>query len=294
MKINDWLSVSTQKLNDAGVESARLDCLVLLEDALEVDRGRLLAHPEFIIEDSTLGELDKKLDRRANYEPLAYIRGFSEFYGRKFLVNEHVLTPRPETETMIDLLKPLVQGRTFRKRFVITGANMSHNAHELGPSLHIVDVGTGSGCLAITAKLEFPQAEVTATDIDSKALKVATKNASALKAGIKFLQGSLLLPLYAERHTPYAILANLPYVPDSLTINKAAQYEPAQAIFGGADGLDYYRQMFAQIQDLKDKPQAILTESLSTQHDALALLAKNTGYKLQKTSGLVQLYKLST
>src|SRR3990167_5993439 len=108
MKIEGWLKDATEKLRTIGIGSARLDSLILLEDELGRDRAWILAHPETILQGSTLKKLNKKLARRAKHEPLAYIRGFSEFYGRKFKVNKRVLEPRPESETIIDLLKNLL------------------------------------------------------------------------------------------------------------------------------------------------------------------------------------------
>src|SRR5690348_16610813 len=104
MTVESWLKRSTGRLNRAGISSARLDSLILLEDELQRGRAWLLAHPETKISQLKLKKLEHKLARRLKHTPLAYIRGFSEFYGRQFKINRHVLEPRPETETMIDLL----------------------------------------------------------------------------------------------------------------------------------------------------------------------------------------------
>src|SRR3989344_8596930 len=108
MTNNQWLKQATNTLKATDIGSARLDALILLEDELNRDRAWILAHPEHEILAGSLKKLNKKLARRTTHEPLAYIRGFSEVYGRKFKVNKRVLEPRPESETMIELLKQLV------------------------------------------------------------------------------------------------------------------------------------------------------------------------------------------
>src|SRR5690606_7517832 len=140
-----------------------------------------------------------------------------------FVVNSHTLRPRPETETMIDLLKQIVVSRQSS----VVGENTGDSRPET--SDYIVDVGTGSGCIGITAKLEFPEAVVIGTDIDGGCIEVSRQNARNLGAEVKFYKGNLLEPLPANRHPLTAVLANLPYVPDSHTINKAAMFEPKHA-----------------------------------------------------------------
>lgn len=280
MSLDVWLAQKTKQLKDTGVSTARLDCLVLLEDALGKDRSWLLAHPETECKGPTLKLLNEQIDRRVGHEPLAYIRGKSEFYGREFAVTPDTLEPRSETETMIDLLK-------------------SHIPHLLkdGP-LYIVDVGTGSGCLAITAKLEFPISTVYATDISEPCLEIAKQNAKKLKADLEFYRGNLLEALPASSVRGHSIiLANLPYVPDAHTVNQAAMFEPKIAIFGGPDGLDIYRELFLQIakslQFDSEKPQYVLCESLPFQHTELTQIAKTAGYKLKTSEDFIQVFELS-
>lgn len=276
MTFEEWLKVSIRKLELVSVATARLDALVLLEDVIGQERSLLLAHPEKIIEAGALKKLEAQLRRRLKHEPLAYIRGKTEFYGREFLINKHVLEPRPESETMIELLKQLIYSKQLP-----------------ADSLKIADIGTGSGALAITAKLEISRAEVIATDIDESCLKIAMINANKFKLDIKFLKGDLIQPLSAVNCKPSAILANLPYVPDDFRLNEAAKNEPKLAIFGGPDGLDIYRRLFEQTIDLKIKPKFILTESLPTQHRKLARIARNASYKLAKTDDFIQLFELN-
>lgn len=270
-----WLKNTTYKLSRAGIGTARLDALILLEDATGKDRSWLLAHPEFDLEslqNPTLQQLNSLVERRISHEPLAYIRGKTEFYGREFLVNKHVLEPRPESETMIDLALKICRSQDSK-------------------NTTFMDVGTGSGALAITLKLEAPQLNILAIDIDKNCLAIAKKNADNLAADVKFLQGDLLEPLRNIKLKTYNLICNLPYVPDNFVINPAAMNEPRLAIFGGQDGLDIYRKLFLQINQTSNKPNFVLTESLPLQHGKLVEIAAKSGYKLTKSDDFIQLFQ---
>lgn len=264
---NDWLSGAVKRLADAGVATSRLDCLVLLEDETGKDRSWLLTHPEFKIDAATLQRLNKKIMQRAKHVPLAYIRGKSEFFGREFLVSPAVLEPRPESETMIEILLDLPGIRSQK--------------------LRLADVGCGSGALGITAQLELPNLMVDMLEIDEKAIKVARINVANLSTGISVIKSDLLR---SAPHDYEILLCNLPYVPDNFQINPAAMNEPRIAIFGGPDGLNVYRRLFAQIAKRKQLTLFIFTEALPPQHKELAEIARAAGYKLVKTSDFVQLF----
>jgi release factor glutamine methyltransferase len=269
MNVGEFLTNGTKRLQQAGIETARLDCLVLLEDTLNKNRTRLLAHPEMKIDDEQLMYLWGAIDRRAKHEPLAYIRGKSEFYGREFIINEHVLEPRPESETMIDLLKAVATG-------------------DLAPRPRIADIGTGSGALGITAKLELPDAQVDLIEIDAKAMTVAQKNVNKFSVNVTCTKSDLLTHVTGRYDV---VLANLPYVPDDFHINPAALMEPRIAIFGGPDGLDVYRRLFAQFEDSAQQPSFVFTEALPPQHGKLADIARAAGYELSKTEDFIQQFQ---
>lgn len=268
MHVSDWLAHSQRRLHAVDTPSARLDCLILLEDALGRNRASILAHPEAKISKTTELELNKKIAQRATHTPLAYIRGKTEFYGREFIVNSKVLVPRPETETIISILKKL----------------------PLPTKPKIADIGTGSGCLGITAALEIPGSFVDLYDIDTNALAVAKKNAAKQAVDAQYYQNDLL-EKYQGQHD--AMLANLPYVPQNYTVNEAARHEPVLALYSGTDGLDHYRRFWKQIAALPDdsKPAFILTEALPLQHEELARLARKAGYHLEQNDGLIQQFQ---
>jgi release factor glutamine methyltransferase len=179
-----------------------------------------------------------------------------------------VLVPRPESETIITTLLDLPQQPAA-----------------------IVDVGTGSGALAITAKLLVPSANVFAIDIDEKCLRVARHNAKKHHTDITFLCGDLLAPLQASSLSrPIVLLCNLPYVPDNFQINTAALHEPRHALFGGPDGLDPYRKLFSSPAMTRIRPNYVITEALPPQHETLQAIAKESGYSLSQTDDFIQLY----
>lgn len=267
MEIQGWLTTATKRLKIAGIGSAHLDSLILLEDELSKDRSWILAHEELSILTASLKKLNKKLARRASHEPLAYIRGFTEFYGRRFKVNKRVLEPRPESETMIDLLKVLKLPRTS----------------------WIADIGTGSGALGITAALELHDHKVDLYDIDAAALAVARHNCVLHELHLRCYKRDLL---NRPARSYDVLLANLPYVPDKWQINQAAAMEPRLAIFGGKDGLDVYRRLFEQLTKLNWQPQYIFTESLPPQHQKLVEIARKAGFKLRQTQDFIQLFEI--
>lgn len=269
---SEWLTEATARLTKAGISTARLDCLVLLEDETGKDRGWLLTHPEFVLTNAQLKQLNTKITQRQKHTPLAYIRGFTEFYGRQFIVSPAVLEPRPESETMIDLLRDLP--------ILKPSSN--------GVSVTIADIGTGSGALGITAKLLFPHARVDLLEIDPAALKIAKSNVIKFTTHINVVKSDLLLQAPGSYDI---LLCNLPYVPDEFHINPAAMAEPKIAIFGGPDGLDIYRRLFDQIHKLAKKPLYILCESLPPQHNTLSVIAKQAGYQLQAEADFIQLFQ---
>lgn len=266
MKIADWIRESTHVLEQADVPTARLDCLVLLEDLTNTSRAHILAHPEEELSVKHIAILAEQLKRRSQHIPLAFIRGRTEFYGRDFILDDNVLEPRPESETIIELLK-----------------------RQPIPST-IIDIGTGSGALAITAKLEVSAAEVRAVDIDAKCLTVAKQNSAAHKTVVSFSQGDLFEPYLSNTFERLILLTNLPYVPDDYTINQAAMNEPRLAIFGGQDGLDLYRRLFKQLTTAKADSLEILTESLPFQHQQLRAIASEHGFTENKEEDFIQLF----
>jgi release factor glutamine methyltransferase len=298
MTIQKWLDSAKQKLNTASVPTARLDAEVLLADLLQKDRSWLHSHPENVLQRSDLRTLDEQVERRRAHEPIAYIRGKQEFYGRDFIVSPDTLTPRPETETMVEMFLDQVSSFEFP-------VSRSSKLKTQNSKLSVVDVGAGSGCIVISAALELAQISnlkskisYVGLDISKPALKIAKKNAVNLNADVEFKHFDLLSDDLSNIQHPMSniYLANLPYVPDDFHINLAATHEPKFAIFGGEDGLDYYRTLFAKLKKeergkRKEDSCIVFTEALPPQHEELERIAKDAGFKLQKTQDFIQLFE---
>ena len=267
MQINGWIKASTKKLQDSDISTAQLDAELLLADRLNKDRSWLHAHPDFILQRSDLYILKEQIERRMNHEPIAYIRGRQEFYGREFEVSPDTLTPRPETETMVEIALDLLKNNSIQS---------------------VADIGTGSGCIAISIDLEpKTSADIAGYEISKPAIEIAKKNVATLGSKVKIIENDITKDSKPWRDAEL-IVANLPYVPTDFKINTAATYEPDFAIFGGQDGLDYYRILFDQ---LSNKNKYILAESLPPQHKGLQEIAMQNTYKLIQTQDLIQLFK---
>jgi len=213
-----------QLLAEAGIESARLDARLLLEFVAACSHADLLMAPERSLDIAAQEAFDHCLLRRASGEPLAYVMGEAAFRGRLFQVSPSVLIPRPETEILIDLAL--------------------ERMHRL-PAPRVIDLGTGSGIIAISLALECPSATVLAADLSSAAISVARNNAGRLGAAVEFRQGDWLAPVAGERFD--VIVSNPPYVADGdphLALN-GLPFEPQMALTDGADGLACIRRIVA-------------------------------------------------
>ncbi len=185
-----------------------------------------------------------KIAELQNGKPVQYVTGTESFYGRSFIVNEHVLIPRPETEE-------LVQGAMERCR------HMFRDRDEIS----VADIGTGSGAIAITFKKEWPRADVTATDISSAALSVAESNAAQQGAAVTFREGDLTAPI--SDTTWDVVLSNPPYIAHeeaTLMSRTVLDFEPQQALFAEEDGLYCYRKLAENLPHLMNKPGLIGVE----------------------------------
>lgn len=252
MRLRDLTDGARRRLEAAGIPKAEaaLDAELLARDALGWDRATWLSRrddDERTVEDQTVAArgigafraaFDTRVARRTRREPMAYIRGTQEFYGREFLVGPGVLIPRPETELVVDEARAAAFGRRTPR---------------------LADIGTGSGCLAVTLALELPSATVIATDISADALTIARGNAAAhgVIGRITFVESSYLTGIAGAFDV---IVANPPYVREADAASLAPEvrdHEPRQALFGGADGLRDIRAI-AQAATAALKPGGVL------------------------------------
>ena len=213
-------------------------------------------------------------------KPKAYLQGFQDFYGRDFIVTPDVLIPRPETEQIIDTVLNLA-GKSY-----LPGVKPGPNQLPENPT--ILDIGTGSGCIAITIKKELPESNVYATDISEKALKIAQKNAAKHGTPIFLIISHLAEKVKSsEIPTPDIIIANLPYVDENWNwLNKEAlSYEPAMALYAKDHGLELIKELL----DTANSKYLIL-EADPCQHEEIINYA-HPKYKLAEIRGFILVFK---
>ena len=217
--VRDALDSAVIALTAAGCDSPRLDAELLLAEAMGVGRATLIADPGRGLERDEARRFGEWVRRRRDREPVAYVLGSKGFRSLELVVDARVLIPRPETEHVVEAALGLPSGS------------------------RVADVGTGSGAIALALKVERPDLELVATDASAEALEVARANAARLGLDVAFAHGDLLEPVAGPLD---AVLSNPPYVAERDRLSLAAEitrYEPADALFGGDDGLAVLRRL---------------------------------------------------
>lgn len=246
MTIQELLNEGRKELLIISGDDAFLECALLLAYALKTNREYLIAHIEETLSENIMQTYRNVLQRRKLGEPIAYLVGHKEFYGLDFLVNPNVLIPRPETEVLVDEVLHLSKKMDVTKTLFI-------------------DVGTGSGVVALTVAKHIPDTLVLALDISRDALEVAQKNKEALGIeNVVLLQSDLFQNLPEVKEENIVIMANLPYIsPEEHKIIDATvrDFEPFGALVAVEDGVGLYKKMFADIpKEFKNKKVTIVLE----------------------------------
>jgi release factor glutamine methyltransferase len=269
MTVSEWIRQTTATLKTAGITSARLDAEIILAHTLKKQRTYLHAHGEEILSRRTLDIADARAALRHDRTPIAYIIGHKEFYGRLFKVTPATLIPRPESEMIITLLKELLPS--------------SHSLLQETPK-RLVDVGTGSGCLGITAKLEYPGLDVTLLDSSNHALNVAEKNSRLLEADVSLVRSNLLAEY---TFTPDIILANLPYVDPTWERSPETEFEPKEALFAHDNGLHLIKSLLEEASLRTASGCLVFLEADPRQHREIVSYAKNHGFLLRESRDFI-------
>jgi len=257
-----------RRLLGAGIDSARLDAELLLGCALGMSREELMIAATRKVSVAESDRYEDLLRRRLNREPLAYITGQQEFWSLGFLVSCDVLVPRPETETLVE--------RALKHLAAINNREAPR----------ILELGTGSGAIAVALASELPQAEIVATEIAPAALQIARRNASrnGVSNAIRFLQGDLFTALDQELEKDFdLILSNPPYIPRGEIAHLEAEvsrWEPRAALDGGVDGLDFYRRIIEEAPGYLRQGGAVAVEiGAAIGSLVLALFRNNPAYR---------------
>ena len=260
--IAHWLRDAAEQLADVGITSALLDAEIILAHTLRKSRTWLHAHSDDEVGARELEIANARLDLRLDRTPIAYIIGHKEFYTRLFKVTPSVLIPRPESEDMITVLKTL----------------------PLPENARLIDVGTGSGCLGITAKLELPELNISLSDISRHALTIAQENATNLHVSVETVRSDLL---HSVPGMFDVILANLPYVDREWERSPETEFEPELALFADQHGRALIEKLLDQTPSHLAPHGYILLEADPEQHAAIIEYAKPLGLSHEKTEGYI-------
>jgi len=251
--IRQALTEGQKILDDAAVPGSRLDTELLLAHALGQDRAWLLVHDENELPKPTRASFDQLIIKRADRTPVVHLTGKREFYGLDFEITPSVLTPRVETEAMVEWAIKYAPANS-----------------------RLIDIGTGSGAIAIAIASRRPDLSVAATEISPQALAVAKRNATTHQAAINFVISDLWDNVSDSFET---VVTNLPYLKNDASLMPEVTREPAVALFGGPDGLDLYRRFLDGIHAHTTPHAYLFTESDPWQHDELTHLAQQCGFR---------------
>lgn len=281
----ELVKVTAQYLAQKKIEGARLDAEVLLAEVLHCSRLGVYAQPDTVLTPAQVDAYREFVRRRTNHEPVSRILGKKEFMGMEFTVTPAVLSPRPETEILVEQALKILDPSPKKKKSDVVFAALESKMREfvvqqtaadrgallpaellplldaspVAPAeaapvdsatpaaLRVLDLGTGSGCIAVSLAKSCPRARVFAVDSSSEALATARANAEKLGAAVEFFQGDWFAALPAGERFD-VIVSNPPYIVDGdpELEPEVRDYDPAGALFGGADGLDAYRKITAR------------------------------------------------
>jgi len=300
MRLLELLKAAVRKLEKAGIEDALPDAEMIVFHAVDMDRlDAYVNNPE--IKSSDAARVRRLIRRRTNGEPVQYIVGNIEFLGLTIKVGRGVLIPRPETELVVQEVITTIKSEELGVRSKNKSSCVAPCVSRFTPhaSLSILDLCTGSGCIALALAREFPDAEVFGTDVSKEALVYAKKNARANDVkNVTFLQGSLFEPVRGKKFK--IITANPPYIRreelDTLQ-REIRDWEPVAALDGGQDGLDFYRNILSLANNHLNPRGFIFLELGYDQAEAVQKLAQEQGFKdvaiIKDYSGIGRILKAS-
>lgn len=260
--LNQALQWAVQELDASTSDTIALDARLLLQDAVELDHVAIITRGNDPLSDRGWEKLTDFVSRRCDGEPVHRIVGWREFFGRRFEINPHTLVPRPDTETLVE-------------------AVLENARHRKDP-LTILDLGTGSGVIAISLAAELAHCEVCGVDVSLRALEVARRNAESygVDARVEFVHGDLFQPVSGRFDL---IVSNPPYIAssdiDSLVVD-VRQFDPRLALDGGHDGLEFYRRILCDAGSFLNENGQIGLEIGFDQGDAVSKIARMFGYQV--------------
>lgn len=255
MTYREAVEFGTKSLADAGVPDAALDAWYLLQMVCKIERSYYYVHGEEDITQDAQKEYEIAVQKRAEHIPLQYIIGEQEFMGLRFKVNSNVLIPRQDTETLVEQVLKIVK-----------------------PGMKVLDLCTGSGCVLISVLKNAPELTGMGSDISKTALLVAKENAKLHEVDAEWVRSDLFDNI---TETFDVIMANPPYIPTGEILSlmpEVRDFEPENALDGGADGLDFYRKITGQVKDYLNPGGYVYMEIGYDQGEAVSELMRNAGF----------------
>lgn len=255
MTYREAVEFGTKCLTDAGVPDAALDAWYLLQMVCKIERSYYYVHGEEDITQDAQKEYEIAVQKRAEHIPLQYIIGEQEFMGFRFKVNSNVLIPRQDTETLVEQVLKIVK-----------------------PGMKVLDLCTGSGCVLISVLKNAPELTGMGSDISKTALLVAKENAKLHEVDAEWVRSDLFDNI---TETFDVIMANPPYIPTGEILSlmpEVRDFEPENALDGGADGLDFYRKIAGQVKDYLNPGGYVYMEIGYDQGEAVSELMRNAGF----------------
>lgn len=255
MTYREAVEFGTKCLTDAGVPDAALDAWYLLQMVCKIERSYYYVHGEEDITQDAQKEYEIAVQKRAEHIPLQYIIGEQEFMGLRFKVNSNVLIPRQDTETLVEQVLKIVK-----------------------PGMKVLDLCTGSGCVLISVLKNAPELTGMGSDISQTALLVAKENAKLHEVDAEWVRSDLFDNI---TETFDVIMANPPYIPTGEILSlmpEVRDFEPENALDGGADGLDFYRKITGQVKDYLNPGGYVYMEIGYDQGEAVSELMRNAGF----------------
>lgn len=264
MTLKDIYTQVTDILEKAGADSPAFDAVWLIDAVFPFERRDLVIQGDREISEQDKDKILSLTQRRANGEPLQYIIGHWEFFGNKYYVGEGVLIPRDDTEVVLTCTFPYLDAFSNKKQ------------------IKILDLCSGSGIIAVSLKLRYPDAEVTAVELSDKALPYLIKNCKENKADIKIIHGDIFdcVDNFEDNYFDL-IISNPPYVTDSdmETLQKEVRFEPSLALAGGTDGCDFYRRIIPLYTPKLKDGGMIAFEYDSSQAQVISSLMESEGFE---------------
>ncbi len=261
MTVREILQYGKHALEDSRNEYAKYESRVLLEEVLGIKYMQMLVNPDASVSSEAENRYKEMLEKRRQHYPLQYILGYAHFMDYTFIVNEHVLIPRNDTEVLVETVDQLLNSKSFESR-----------------SVSLLDLCCGSGCIGISLKLYHDNVNLALCDISKDALEVASRNLKKYQLDAALLESDLFTNV-KEQYS--IIVCNPPYIERDVIptlMPEVKDYEPMQALDGGVSGLDFYQAILADVHQYLNRDGYIFFEIGYNQGQAVSGLMKNAGF----------------